>query len=70
LTDPTPVAAIRHAIENRLPAKVDIINYRKDGSAFLNHLSIRPALDKNGDAAAFVAVLSIADNLQPGIEYK
>ena len=61
LTDPESVAAIRHAIENILPVKVRIVNYRKDGSQFLNHVSIRPTVNIKGDVTAFVAVQSITD---------
>ena len=65
LTDPDSVAVIRHALENILPVKVRIVNYRKDGSQFLNHISIRPTLDTNGNVAAFVAVQSITDHAGP-----
>ena len=70
LTDPDSVAVIRHAIENNLPEVVRIVNYRKDGSTFLNHVSIRPMLDANGDATAFVAVQSITDYEGPNTASK
>ncbi|MEQ1944409.1 EAL domain-containing protein [Mesorhizobium sp. VNQ89] len=40
--DQPEVARIRAAIETGVPVDVTLRNYRKDGSAFWNHLSLRP----------------------------
>jgi PAS domain S-box-containing protein len=45
---------LRHAILEGRPALVEITNYRKDGTAFLNNVMIAPALDESGRIAYFV----------------
>ena len=41
-TDPHIVSMIRHAIAHHQIFGGEILNYRKDGTAFLNHLAIGP----------------------------
>ncbi len=47
-TDPGAVRAIRDALAARTGITVDVLNYRKDGTPFLNRLRIRPLLDERG----------------------
>jgi len=47
-TDPHAVEAIRHGLLARTPFTIDILNYRKDGTAFVNRLRIRPIFDDEG----------------------
>ncbi len=47
-TDPNAVEAIRHALKARTVFTIDILNYRKDGTPFLNRLRIRPIYDAEG----------------------
>ena len=47
-TSPDAVEAIRYALKARTTFTIDILNYRKDGSAFVNRLRIRPIYDPNG----------------------
>lgn len=42
------VEAIRHALKAETRFTIDILNYRKDGSPFLNRLRIRPIYDSDG----------------------
>ena len=42
------IDAIRHALRAETRFTIDILNYRKDGSAFVNRLRIRPIYDSNG----------------------
>jgi len=42
------VEAIRHALRAQTRFTIDILNYRKDGSAFMNRLRIRPIYDPQG----------------------
>ena len=42
------IAAIRHALLAQTRFMIDILNYRKDGSAFVNRLRIRPIYDPGG----------------------
>ncbi|HDR27573.1 PAS domain-containing protein [Rhodovulum sp.] len=47
-TDPHAVEAIRHALRAQTPFSIDLLNYRKDGTAFINRLRIRPIFDDEG----------------------
>ena len=47
-TDHAAVATIRRALANRVEVAVEILNYRKDGSAFWNALFISPVYDREG----------------------
>lgn len=48
-------SAIRDAIEARSPIDIDILNYRKDGTAFWNRLEMSPVFDGDGRLAYFFA---------------
>ncbi|WP_243695764.1 PAS domain-containing protein [Rhodovulum marinum] len=47
-TDPHAVEAIRHALRAQTRFSIDILNYRKDGTPFVNRLRIRPIFDEDG----------------------
>lgn len=47
-TDPATVAAIRAALKDGREGSFEILNYRKDGSAFWNQLLISPIRDESG----------------------
>jgi two-component system, cell cycle sensor histidine kinase and response regulator CckA len=53
-TDPAAVAQVREAIREARPCKVELLNYRKDGSAFWNELTISPVADCEGRLTHFV----------------
>jgi len=53
-TDPAKREAVRQAIARATPAVIELANYRKDGSKFLNALMIAPLLDDNGMLVCFV----------------
>lgn len=55
-TDPAARQAIRHAIVHQHPCKVEILNYRKDGRAFWNELSITPVRDEFGETTHFIGI--------------
>ena len=55
-TDAAVVAGIRAAIEERRTHSATLLNYRKDGTAFWNQLSISPVFDGNSDLVSFVGV--------------
>jgi len=55
-TDPKSIKAIREALEAETEIKIDILNYKKDGTKFINQLHIRPLLDDNGEVMFFVGV--------------
>ena len=55
-TDPAAVEELGRAMREERPAVVEILNYRKDGTAFWNALSIRPAYARNGRLTSFIGV--------------
>jgi PAS domain S-box-containing protein len=55
-TDPAAVAQIRAALEERRTVTTTLLNYRKDGTAFWNQLSVSPVFDGEGQLVSFVGV--------------
>jgi PAS domain S-box-containing protein len=55
-TDPAAVAGIRAAIDERRTHTTTLLNYRKDGTAFWNQLSLSPVFDGTGALVSFVGV--------------
>ena len=54
-TDPQAIARIRTAIREEVDIKIDILNYRKDGSTFHNALYVGPVRDEAGRVVYFFA---------------
>ncbi|KQN71973.1 histidine kinase [Sphingomonas sp. Leaf62] len=54
-TDPETIAEISDAIRQRRETSVEIINYKKNGSAFWNALFVSPVLDGEGELRYFFA---------------
>lgn len=54
-TDPASVRRIREAVEARRDISIDILNYRKDGSAFWNALYMSPVITESGELHYFFA---------------
>ncbi len=48
-TSPAAVAAIREALQQEREIEIEILNYRKDGSAFWNKLGLSPVHDEGGE---------------------
>jgi PAS domain S-box-containing protein len=55
-TDPADVQRIRDALKAEQPVTVTLLNYRKDGSAFWNELSLSPVYDAAGLLTHFVGI--------------
>jgi PAS domain S-box-containing protein len=55
-TDPAAVAELRRAQQERRPTTVTLLNYRADGTAFWNELSLSPVFDGEGALTHFVGV--------------
>lgn len=55
-TETAVVDDIRTAIVEGLPATTTLLNYRRDGTAFWNELSISPVRDEHGEVTHFVGV--------------
>ncbi|MDP3071013.1 MAG: PAS domain S-box protein [Opitutaceae bacterium] len=56
LTDPRTVEAIRRAQAELVDFSGEILNYRKDGAAFWNDLTISPVCDEAGELTHFIGV--------------
>lgn len=54
-TDRTAVAQLREAVEGKSAVALEILNYRRDGTAFWNAVFIGPVYDKAGDLRFFFA---------------
>ncbi len=54
-TDPSVIAEVRRAIEQRRETSVEILNYKKNGSAFWNALFVSPVFGKDGSLRYFFA---------------
>jgi PAS domain S-box-containing protein len=50
------LAAIRQALRNRQPCRQILRNYRKDGSAFWNELSITPVFNESDQLTYFIGI--------------
>ena len=50
------LATIRAALANEEPCVVTLRNYRKNGELFLNRLSIRPLVDREGNVIYYLGV--------------
>jgi two-component system, cell cycle sensor histidine kinase and response regulator CckA len=57
-TDRTQIARIRAALQTGEPIRVLLRNYRKDGTAFWNNLSISPVHDTAGCLTHFVGIMN------------
>lgn len=53
-TDEAVTERLRQAIAARRPVLTEIVNYRRDGSAFRNGVMITPLFDEEGDLAWFL----------------
>ena len=53
-TSPITIQKIGSALHKREKIETDLLNYRKDGTAFMNRVRIRPLFDENGDLMYFV----------------
>jgi PAS domain S-box-containing protein len=57
-TDPGAVAEIRAAITDQRECVVEILNYRRNGCAFWNRLSITPVRDATGAVTHYIGIQS------------
>ena len=69
-SDALVVADIRAAIAAGSAIRRDIVNYRKDGTAFWNDLSIDPVRDAVGTLTGFIAIQRVADATHLAIKDK
>jgi len=55
-TDPETVEELRRAIRQQRTCDVELLNYRRDGSAFWNSLHIAPLKNARGKTTAFIGM--------------
>jgi PAS domain S-box-containing protein len=55
-TEQKTIDDLRQALEDQQPISTTLLNYRKDGTAFWNQLSITPVFDGAGELVSFVGV--------------
>lgn len=53
-TEPEQTAMLREAVAGNRPVMVELINYKKDGTAFRNAVMIAPLFDAAGDISYFL----------------
>jgi len=53
-TEPSAQATLRRAVAEGRPALVELTNYRRDGSAFLNAVMVAPVIGEEGEIAYFL----------------
>jgi PAS domain S-box-containing protein len=53
-TEPPAQETLRRAVAEGRPALVELTNYRKDGSAFMNAVMVAPVIGESGDLAYFL----------------
>jgi PAS domain S-box-containing protein len=64
-TDPAAVDRIRQALRSATPLTITLRNYRRDGAAFWNQLSLAPLRDPTGRVTHFVGVqLDVSDRIE------
>jgi PAS domain S-box-containing protein len=54
-TNPAAIDRIRDAVRQQVDIRVDLLNYRKDGSTFHNALYVGPVRDADGKVVYFFA---------------
>lgn len=52
--DPATRARFREAITEGKPAIIEVLNFRKDGTSFLNGVTVAPITNQNGEIVAFL----------------
>ena len=55
-TDPDSIKAIKAAILGNTPIQVELINYRKNGEAFWNYLSITPIFNEQNELTHYIGI--------------
>ena len=53
-TEPEQTAMLREAVAESRPVMVELINYKKDGTAFRNAVMIAPLFDEKGELTYFL----------------
>lgn len=55
-TDPDAIAKLRHAVKNKEFLRIQILNYKKDGTPFWNDLHLSPVTNSKGTVTHFLGL--------------
>lgn len=66
LTDQNDVKKIRNAIASERETNVNLLNYKKDGTTFVNEFFLSPLRDDEGKTLYFIGVQVQVPNAGPG----
>lgn len=55
-TDPEQIAVMRRALRQRVPTKVELLNYRKDGTSYWVAIGLSPLSNEAGECYGFVSI--------------
>mmetsp|Transcript_19670 Transcript_19670/g.29127 ORF Transcript_19670/g.29127 Transcript_19670/m.29127 type:complete len:349 (-) Transcript_19670:29-1075(-) len=61
-TSPDDVSVIRTAVKECKNASICLLNYRKDGSKFINQFNLNPLFDEEGQLAYYIGVQMDVEN--------
>ncbi|WP_323982057.1 PAS domain-containing protein [Novosphingobium aureum] len=64
-TEPEQTAMLREAVAQTRPVMVELVNYRKDGTAFRNAVMVAPLFDDDGVLQYFLGSQMAIDDTQP-----
>lgn len=65
-TETSRLAVLSDAVANATPVVAELLNYRKDGTTFVNAVMIAPVLGDDGALAYFVGSQMAVDRERPG----
>ncbi|CAM9823548.1 unnamed protein product, partial [Chrysoparadoxa australica] len=65
-TDQKDVAVIRNAIKDARETNVCLLNYRKNGTTFVNQFFVSPLRNANGKVCYYLGVQVAVDKLASG----
>jgi PAS domain S-box-containing protein len=63
-TDPEAAARMSHAIRERQPIEVELVNYRKNGVPYVVAISLTPLRDRAGKHTGFMAIERETSSIQ------
>lgn len=69
-TNPNAVMQIRDALEKSESIDIEILNYKKNGTAFWNRFRMSPVYDDNGKVIAFIGIQSNVTEVREGQRLK
>lgn len=67
-TDPAAIARMRSAVEAGEPIALELLNYRKDGTAFWNAMTVTPIRDDQGVAYFLASQADVSAARKPATE--